>query len=193
MVKVVHLTVEGIQARITELEARLPELKSGGPELKHKRLRVMRQLVQLRKALEDPALRKDPDEEQEKVSKDSQRRIEKKIHASQQATPTTLRCLGCKRKGHLLKDCRKNKTQEICYKCGATSHSSRDCLMDTNAYPYAVCFNCKKTGHLASSCSTKSTKGIYIRGGSCFKCGSTWHLAKNCTEIVAPPARTLPK
>jgi hypothetical protein len=183
MGKVVHMTVEGIEARKQELEAKLKELKAGGSEMKNKRLRVMRQLVQLRKAMEDPALRRDPEELQEKVQKDTQRRIEKKLQASKIATPTMLRCLGCKRKGHVLKDCRKNKTEEICYRCGATTHSSRDCLMETEDYPFAICFNCKKTGHLASSCTTKSKQGIYIRGGACFRCGSAWHLAKNCTEV----------
>ena len=191
MVKVVHLSAESIQERIKELEEKMPELKAAGPTAKHKRLRVMRQLVQLRKALEDPALRRNPEVEQEKAQRDSQRRIEKKLNAAKPATPTTLRCLGCKRKGHLLKDCRKNKTQDICYKCGSTQHCSRDCLLETEAYPYAVCFNCKKSGHLASSCATKSTKGIYIRGGSCFKCGSTWHLAKNCTQLL--PAESVGK
>lgn len=183
MGKIVHLTEETIRERMTELETRLTELRSAGSEAKNKRLRVMRQLVQLRKALEDPSLRKDPEEILEKSDKDRQRRIEKKINAPKPSKPTELRCLGCKRKGHVLRDCRKNKTEDICYKCGANTHISRDCLIEKEEYKFAVCFNCKKTGHLASECESKAKQGIYIRGGACFKCGSVWHLAKNCTEV----------
>jgi zinc finger CCHC domain-containing protein 9 len=118
-----------------------------------------------------------------------------------------LKCLFCKKKGHVVAECKaKNepteepqptynhytytsKNENICFNCGKKDHNIYGCgtPVDMKNLPFADCFVCKSKGHLASHCP-ESDKGIYIKGGSCFNCGSKEHLAKNCptkqTEIA---------
>jgi zinc finger CCHC domain-containing protein 9 len=101
-------------------------------------------------------------------------------------------CLGCRKKGHSLKDCPErfnSDQQKKCYNCGKTDHTTRACPEPPKdgGFSFATCFICKQTGHLASQCSQNEGKGVYIRGGHCHKCGSVEHYAKNCPKKDAKP------
>ena len=195
MSKVVHLSQDTIKQRITQLSQRIQELKQRGPETKKKRLRVFSQLAALNRALEDPKFRVDPAEEKAIIEKRKEKKLKKlrklkeKLRKKQKISANAI-CLGCKKKGHLLQDCRQvTQKTRICYKCGASDHQANDCTQE--GFAFAVCFHCNEKGHVASMCPKKDKQGIYPRGGHCFRCGSVWHLAKNCTgPAVEQPSAT---
>jgi hypothetical protein len=109
------------------------------------------------------------------------------------------RCLKCKKRGHLAKNCplnennnnddnniaNKNNTNNnnICYNCGSNKHGLYECdkPIDYSNLPFAECYICKKKGHISANCPNNKN-GIYIRGGSCYICNSKEHLAKNCPQ-----------
>jgi hypothetical protein len=102
-------------------------------------------------------------------------------------------CLGCRKKGHYLKDCPEKPingmvqtgvTSHICYYCGSRDHALRDCSSNPDPYnktnlPFAKCFICQQTGHLSKYCPNNE-HGLYPKGGCCHICGELTHLAKNC-------------
>jgi hypothetical protein len=102
-------------------------------------------------------------------------------------------CLGCRKKGHYLKDCPEKPingviqtgvTSHICYYCGSRDHALRDCSSNPDPYnktnlPFAKCFICQQTGHLSKYC-LNNEHGLYPKGGCCHVCGELTHLAKNC-------------
>lgn len=103
-------------------------------------------------------------------------------------------CLGCRKRGHFLKDCPKlaggpmfdapQQGQLVCFNCGSTEHALRACEKPSRQdgyLPFASCFLCKEKGHIARDCPN-NTHGIYAKGGCCHVCGSTDHLARNCPE-----------
>lgn len=91
-------------------------------------------------------------------------------------------CLFCRKVGHTLAECRAAQGRAgVCYNCGSTEHSLRDCPEPPAAggLRFAKCFVCGETGHLASACP-KNSKGMYPHGGCCRLCGSVYHLKANC-------------
>lgn len=56
---------------------------------------------------------------------------------------TQMMCLGCREKGHRLKNCPKFKSN-VCIKCGATDHKYLNCPTGGD-FKFAVCFVCKET------------------------------------------------
>jgi len=116
-------------------------------------------------------------------------------------------CYGCRQFGHVLSDCPNvtaSKTtssgdpadalieQEpqggICFKCGTTEHTSRNCKKKGDKFNFAKCFICSKVGHISRQCP-ENTRGIYPTGGECNVCKELTHLAKDCPSAVgASPA-----
>jgi hypothetical protein len=90
-----------------------------------------------------------------------------------------------------------SRGRKICYKCGSTEHSLRNCpkltpeekkmakqnRMDYQnmVLPFATCFICKQTGHLSGQCK-ENKNGLYIKGGCCKLCGSKAHLVMYCPK-----------
>jgi len=109
------------------------------------------------------------------------------------------RCLKCKKRGHLAKNCplndnnnntdnnddnsKNSNNNNICYNCGSKKHGLYECdkPIDYSNLPFAECYICKKKGHISANCPNNKN-GIYIRGGSCYICNSKEHLAKNCPQ-----------
>ncbi|KAG4083121.1 hypothetical protein H8356DRAFT_968509, partial [Neocallimastix lanati (nom. inval.)] len=100
-------------------------------------------------------------------------------------------CFFCRKRGHSVANCKdrlkvegegdgtnKNGTG-ICFRCGSTEHTLKNCKAPENVLPYAQCYVCNQKGHLASQCS-QNEKGLYPNGGCCKYCGSVRHLAKDC-------------
>ncbi|KAF8520344.1 hypothetical protein BU17DRAFT_46619 [Hysterangium stoloniferum] len=118
---------------------------------------------------------------------------------------THMTCLGCRKKGHIVKDCPVALTAlhgddgegetaaaatpaksavGLCYRCGSSRHNLSRCKKPANPQkplPFASCFVCSQKGHLASSCPQNQGRGIYPNGGSCKLCNQTSHLAKDCS------------
>lgn len=99
-------------------------------------------------------------------------------------------CLGCRQKGHFVKDCPNKIVSDeqrfydrdvLCYYCGSRDHALRNCPTkgDSTDLPYAKCFICLEMGHLSKQCSNNNN-GLYPKGGSCHICGEITHLARNC-------------
>ncbi|MCO5549927.1 hypothetical protein L7F22_003404 [Adiantum nelumboides] len=94
-------------------------------------------------------------------------------------------CLLCRKRGHSLKNCPNQSTEEEkkCYNCGSSGHRLADCKepLKNGGTTFASCFLCKKEGHLSKNCPS-NTHGIYPKGGCCKVCGGVTHLAKDCPE-----------
>lgn len=92
-------------------------------------------------------------------------------------------CLGCRKKGHLLKYCPEAKNVNICFNCGSNDHPLRKCPhpSDIRNLPHAVCFLCKKEGHITRNCP-ENPNGLYPKGGCCHICQQKTHLAKDCPD-----------
>ena len=106
-------------------------------------------------------------------------------------------CLGCRKKGHLLKECPHKKKydsrNEMCFNCGSYDHALRACPLErvSGLLPYASCFICKQNGHIARDCP-ENANGLYPKGGCCHICLQKSHLARDCpqrTEEDAENAR----
>lgn len=135
-----------------------------------------------------------------KLSKDDRKRrfhdvIEHK--REEEAAKFTI-CLGCRKRGHFLKDCPKQAKEAartgipaaaaelICFNCGSREHSLRACPEERvpGKLPFAVCFICKGQGHLSRDCG-QNANGLYPRGGCCHICLLKTHLAKDCPDRTA--------
>jgi Zinc knuckle len=100
-------------------------------------------------------------------------------------------CLGCRKRGHFLKDCPKvNKNSaadaavDICFNCGLSGHALRHCLKHRNkdgSLPFASCFICMKKGHISKDCP-ENPNGLYPKGGCCHICLQKTHLVRDCPE-----------
>jgi len=107
----------------------------------------------------------------------------KKIRRSMLKRLAHTRCLRCRHRGHMQKDCpEKAKVVAKCFKCGKADHISRNCTIKAEVYTYAECFICHQVGHLTKTCPSNDN-GIYPRGGSCYKCNEKTHLARDCPTL----------
>lgn len=57
---------------------------------------------------------------------------------------TEMMCLGCREKGHRLKNCPKFKST-VCIKCGSSEHKYLNCPTGGKDFKFATCFVCKET------------------------------------------------
>eukprot|EP01031_Cornospumella_fuschlensis_P040105 gene40105-48872_t len=98
-------------------------------------------------------------------------------------------CLGCRKRGHFLKDCPKaasrNQDASIyCFNCGSHDHTLKNCPEErdrSGRLPFAKCFVCKAQGHLSRDCP-ENANGLYPKGGCCHICFQKNHLARDCPE-----------
>jgi cofilin len=104
-------------------------------------------------------------------------------------------CLGCRKRGHFLKDCPKvlvvstdakkdNIQRDICFNCGSVEHILKNCSKPrekNGKLIFANCFICKKDGHISKDCP-ENPNGLYPRGGCCHICLLKTHLVKDCPE-----------
>ncbi|GAB0098860.1 hypothetical protein DMENIID0001_146640 [Sergentomyia squamirostris] len=103
---------------------------------------------------------------------------------AESSSQNSQKCLGCRKVGHRLKDCKEfsQKNQNICLKCGSPDHRYKFCPVHKGPkFNFATCFKCKEMGHLSSQCP-QSASGIYPNGGSCNRCQSVEHLARDCPQ-----------
>lgn len=134
---------------------------------------------------------------QPRLSKDDRRTkftnslaLEKDKEREQEAANFTT-CLGCRKRGHFLKDCPKvnknplaDNTSDICFNCGFSGHALRHCSKPRakdGSLPFASCFICNKKGHISKDCS-ENPNGLYPKGGCCHICLQKSHLVRDCPE-----------
>eukprot|EP00605_Chrysophyceae_sp_TOSAG23-4_P000085 GSChrysophyteH1.ASY1.ANO1.87.1 assembled CDS len=148
----------------------------------------LRLLVKEKKS--QPRQRMTAEERREKYSDLDEKQMERYNDASSYVI-----CLGCREKGHYLKDCPNANLENrgayggqkpglICFNCGAADHALRACAEPRDpggALPFATCFICKNRGHLSRDCS-ENAHGLYPKGGSCHICFQKDHLVKDCPQ-----------
>jgi hypothetical protein len=90
-------------------------------------------------------------------------------------------CLGCRKRGHLLKNCPDAKKEVgICFNCGSSGHALRACpLPRTKILKFAKCFVCSGSGHISRDCP-ENANGLYPQGGCCHICLQKTHLVRDC-------------
>lgn len=90
-------------------------------------------------------------------------------------------CLGCRKRGHLLKNCPEAKKEVgICFNCGSSGHALRACPKPRGSVlKFAKCFVCGNTGHISRECP-ENANGLYPKGGCCHICLQKTHLVKDC-------------
>ena len=76
-------------------------------------------------------------------------------------------CFRCRKPGHFLADCPELTSDcgtGICYKCGSTEHSYRECkIVKGDNFKNALCFICKQMGHITKQCPD-NPRGLYPNG-----------------------------
>jgi len=193
--------VETLKSKLTEYSGTLTE------ETKKKKRNLVNKIKYLKKVLKSGDLLKRRVNLLKLQKRKAIRKEKKIIQIQDKLKKMKLKCLFCKKKGHVVAECKSknepseapeinvyqytktSKNDKICFNCGKNDHNIYGCgsPVDMKNLPFADCFVCKTKGHLASHCP-ESDKGIYIKGGSCFNCGSKEHLAKNCptkqTEVI---------
>ena len=94
-----------------------------------------------------------------------------------------LECLGCRKRGHALKNCPdKKRVVNICFNCSSSEHCLRNCPHPkdpSGKLPYATCFFCNGSGHLSRDCQ-ENPNGLYPKGGCCHICLQKTHLVRDC-------------
>jgi hypothetical protein len=132
-----------------------------------------------------------------KISKDDRRQkflnvlLEQKEQEREKDAANFTTCLGCRKRGHFLKDCPKNlqtatdePVVDICFNCGEGGHALRHCSKPRRrdgSLPFASCFICKKKGHISKDCP-ENPNGLYPKGGCCHICLQKTHLVRDCPE-----------
>jgi hypothetical protein len=98
-----------------------------------------------------------------------------------------IECLGCRKKGHMLRDCpdatQNKNVAGHCFNCGSADHALRHCPQpnDGKALKFAKCFICGGIGHISKACP-ENGNGLYPRGGCCHICSQKTHLVRDCPE-----------
>lgn len=102
-------------------------------------------------------------------------------------------CLGCRKRGHFVKDCPKLamipntapvEAPEVCFNCGSPDHTLKSCTKareSRSSLKFANCFICKQQGHIARDCP-ENPNGLYPNGGCCHICLQKTHLVRDCPE-----------
>ena len=132
-----------------------------------------------------------------KISKDERRQkflnvlLEQKEQEREKDAANFTTCLGCRKRGHFLKDCPKNAQTtsdepvvDICFNCGENGHALRHCSKPRRrdgTLPFASCFICKRKGHISKDCP-ENPNGLYPKGGCCHICLQKSHLVRDCPE-----------
>nr|XP_045599138.1 uncharacterized protein LOC123758654 [Procambarus clarkii] len=124
--------------------------------------------------------------EELKIIMQKERRKEERLLKNERK----LVCLKCRQPGHMVSACPEASEQTgegqitICYKCGSTEHTSRDCSLKPKGseYSHATCYICGDVGHISRECPD-NPRGLYPNGGACRGCGSVEHLVKDCPDL----------
>jgi len=169
---------------LSKSERRLITRKASKPELTPRQ--QLRQEIKAKKAIPRGKLSAEERRERfRKLDEVEEQRLKDKANFTV--------CLGCRKRGHLLKDCPKANpaaqavaaaADGVCFNCGSSDHALRDCKKprDRNGkLPFAFCFICKQKGHIARDCDNNAN-GLYPQGGCCHVCLQKTHLAKDCPE-----------
>lgn len=169
---------------LSKSERRFIAKKASKPEPTPRQL--LRQEVKAKKALPRGKLSKD--QRRDKFSS-----VDEKEQARLKDEANFTICLGCRKRGHFLKDCPKATVAAsavaavvdgICFNCGESDHTLKDCKKPRDRHgklPFASCFICKRKGHIARDCD-QNANGLYPQGGCCHICLQKTHLAKDCPE-----------
>lgn len=125
------------------------------------------------------------------TNEDRKRKFQKDLDSEREKESANFTvCLGCRKRGHFLKDCPNavavevKETVIICFNCGSGDHSLKNCTEKRSAdgsLPFATCFICKQLGHISKDCR-QNANGLYVNGGCCHICLKKTHLVKDCPE-----------
>lgn len=176
-----------VNGTLSKSERRHIQRKAAKPELTARQL--LRQEIKAKKALPRGKLSKE-----ERNAKFSSVDETERERLKEEANFTI--CLGCRKRGHFLKDCPKlgqeaetavatrGAVDGICFNCGQTDHILKNCPRprDRNGkLPFAMCFICHRKGHISRDCD-QNANGLYPQGGCCHICLQKTHLVRDCPE-----------
>ncbi|XP_022672229.1 zinc finger CCHC domain-containing protein 9-like isoform X2 [Varroa jacobsoni] len=179
---------------------REPDKKRKITNEEHKRLKKKKQLKKMREQREKKGMVLLPEKIERKIyrmkkamrAKDkTAQEIREEIRRFRRKEELAYRklclkaCLHCRQPGHKVADCPQAPRVGICYKCGASDHTSANCLQVAgDSYMFAACFVCGEQGHISRECP-KNEKGAFPKGGGCRFCGSNKHKKQDCPDRKA--------
>ena len=134
-----------------------------------------------------PKRRLTPEERREKFSDVDEQQVERYNEASQYVI-----CLGCRQRGHYLKDCPVAQSGGF---DGYNSHARGSSSYQNNSTgtasgaeggalqkPGLICFNCGATDHALRACTEPRDPKGALPYATCFVCNGRGHLSRDCPE-----------
>ena len=141
--------------------------------------------LQVKEKKATPKTRMTAEERREKFSDLDEQQMEREKDASQYVI-----CLGCRQRGHYLKDCPETQYSSHARAGGSSSYGNNNYGDDNSAAgaggalekPGLICFNCGARDHALRACTAPRDPKGKLPYATCFVCNGKGHLSRDCPE-----------